>query len=113
MDSHHSVLSATGGLPAACDRVDPGPVLHRAVEGGLEGGKGTKEDGKGDEEAWGAVAASQRHGQTRSVTKTTKEVQSDARRDRVLQVKDQVDGVREVGGYVVYTNIAGRMGLDT
>lgn len=47
MDSHHSVLPDTGGIPFACDRVDPGPVLHRAMERGLEKGKGTAEKGKG------------------------------------------------------------------
>lgn len=47
MDSHHPVLPDTGNLPSACDRVDPGPVLHRAMERGLEKGKGTAEKGKG------------------------------------------------------------------
>lgn len=47
MDSHHPVLPDTGGVSTACDRVDPGPVLHRAMERGLEEGKGTAEKGKG------------------------------------------------------------------
>lgn len=71
MDSHRPVLSATGGLPSACDRVNSGAVLHRAVEGGLEECRGTEEVGKADEETVGAVAASQGRGQTRSITRST------------------------------------------
>lgn len=94
MDSHHFVLSATGALSPDCDRVDSGPVLRGAVEGGLEDGKGTEENGNGDEEAGGAVAASQSRRSTRSFTENTKEVQSDERRDGVFRVNDQADGVR-------------------
>lgn len=53
MDSRDPVMPYTGCLSPACDSVDSCSVLHRAVEGGLEGGKGTGQgtegDGKGGE----------------------------------------------------------------
>ena len=51
MDSRDPVLPDTGDFPSACDRVDSCAILHRAMEGGLEGGKGTGQETKGNGEA--------------------------------------------------------------
>lgn len=50
MDSHHPVLPDTGAIASACDCVDSCAILHRAVEGGLESGKGKGQETKGNGE---------------------------------------------------------------